>query len=1152
MQIEIENLQRQLQTVTYDRENAIQENRRIQDDLAAATCEVRNLERELETSRAQSFDLKRQLQTYVSEVRRAEELLNRKENERTEMLNHFRSLSLEATVLENNNHSLESKAAEARGALQTATDRMLDLERQLADRESLIRSYETQISDLTQNVASMETQLRQQGEQRHRIEADLIAVRDLCMKLDQQKDTLMHELDDKDSLKSQYDMQIAKLKAEQSVIQDQMIKDRATVEHLEMLLDQARQESITVQTNNQELQNEMSRLRQKMSELQNKLSSESSKLRQYQNQAAEYCKQISELRRQVTNERFDRARKEEENRRCSQDPLDSFAQTPLPNNQNFNESNDTKHRYLQSETSKEYDGLLERSMMVISTGVLQSRSLNEENNGKYDNQTKDAQHDVPCINIIVQPDSKMHSSQSNYVQKESIQNENTPMLPNNEDSMKTDLKALDMSQFNSFNKKYDNTACNTENCFNISQLKLWQNRGEYNQDLGQTTMLRGNTTKALDVPLKELPLKNFPMKKLQSSIREDESNKVSRKTKEDESFNLKTTNETEDFTNIPKTYLKSTSENSANLMETNLKLKSKNTLPNSKFRTIENSIKFASCRTSKNWMKSSKFVNTFCTNQIHKYMNNYETHSVPRNHGNDTPPIIPFRTTKLTNLLIQKNSDFCTDTNCNNTNCTVLSNQQKDEYCNTTTNIQFMKSERDFHDNECENKCISTIDSALDILQNMLEGVKKFKNKDTTESKVQSYANKEMRCKNKACNYVNARNEKATSKLNYNSLNATELMRPECMKMLQEIKKHTETLEEQLIVMNKNMRAKRKANEKSVTISENSKTKQQRDIITQIPEKKNIYVQKPCSIGSYVKCPQSRQLKSGYNSDYVKNKYITIQEISEKNIHKKNVKDKSYKNCNAKSQILHSTDNSRDVKNIQCQCEKSSSFHNFSTTDFLPFATSTPKTLNLLQHKKSICYISNCTQTDAMLKDNLPVIQNKKTVSNGLSHVVEKKNKAIDLISVNDEQKSLASNEDFVTILLLTKGVNNKYLKSKYKKLEFLSFRPKCIINSHILCDQRSIRCRLPRRKVQIPIVFKSKSVRCKTEDCRANRNNHMQFVEHSPNNCNDLVTTVCTQSSNLKITTATSIPCICRIDKNIVENYTKESTTEKEACILS
>lgn len=66
-------------------------------------------------------------------------------------------------------------------------------------------------------------------------------------------------------------MQITKLKTDQTILQDQINRDRVTVERLEMLLNQARQESITMQTNNQELQNEISRLKQNMSELQNKL-----------------------------------------------------------------------------------------------------------------------------------------------------------------------------------------------------------------------------------------------------------------------------------------------------------------------------------------------------------------------------------------------------------------------------------------------------------------------------------------------------------------------------------------------------------------------------------------------------------------------------------------------------------------------------------------------------------------------------------------------------------------------------------------------------------------------------------------------------------------------------------------------------------------
>lgn len=49
----------------------------------------------------------------------------------------------------------------------------------------------------------METQLRQQTEQRQRAEADLSAVRDLCIKMDQQKDSLMQQLEDKDVTKTQ-------------------------------------------------------------------------------------------------------------------------------------------------------------------------------------------------------------------------------------------------------------------------------------------------------------------------------------------------------------------------------------------------------------------------------------------------------------------------------------------------------------------------------------------------------------------------------------------------------------------------------------------------------------------------------------------------------------------------------------------------------------------------------------------------------------------------------------------------------------------------------------------------------------------------------------------------------------------------------------
>ncbi|XP_023247970.1 centrosomal protein of 135 kDa [Copidosoma floridanum] len=319
MQLEVENLHRQLATLNIDRDNAIQENRRLQDDLAAVSCEVRKMHKELETSRAEALDLKRQLQTYVTEVRRAEDLLAQKENERTDMLNHYRSLSLEATVLENNNHSLETEAAEARGALQSARDQMADFERQLSNKDCLVKGYEAQITELTQNIASLEIQLQQATDQRSRAEDDLRTVRDLCVTLEQQKECITHRLEDSEDKKNQYEIQLERYRSEQDVFQDQLTRDHKTIDRLERLIEEARKETMISQANNRELQSEVARLKAKISDLQCKLSSETAEVRKYQTQAAEYSKQITELRRQVANERFEKSRREETRSRRTYD-----------------------------------------------------------------------------------------------------------------------------------------------------------------------------------------------------------------------------------------------------------------------------------------------------------------------------------------------------------------------------------------------------------------------------------------------------------------------------------------------------------------------------------------------------------------------------------------------------------------------------------------------------------------------------------------------------------------------------------------------------------------------------------------------------------------------------------------------------------------
>ncbi|KAF4519698.1 hypothetical protein B566_EDAN003948, partial [Ephemera danica] len=84
----------------------------------------------------------------------------RSDEERGDLLEHFRSLSQEATELETHNHSLKSETSEVKRTLQAT-----------------------------------EGQMRQVRDHSQGLEKDLNAVRDLCMKLDTQKEALQEELD---------------------------------------------------------------------------------------------------------------------------------------------------------------------------------------------------------------------------------------------------------------------------------------------------------------------------------------------------------------------------------------------------------------------------------------------------------------------------------------------------------------------------------------------------------------------------------------------------------------------------------------------------------------------------------------------------------------------------------------------------------------------------------------------------------------------------------------------------------------------------------------------------------------------------------------------------------------------------------------------
>lgn len=864
---------------------------------------------------------------------------------------------------------------------------------------------------------------------------------------------------------------------------------------------------------------------------------------------------------------------------------------------------------MQNETSRECDGQTEKHgmKMINPIAVSRSRCLNLQNKLKRSNHVKDAQRDVPCINIILRSDCKIHSNQYNRLQKEG-----TSLFRPDADSMKTNLESSNMLQFCSFNKKYNHTAFRAENCFDMSQSVGMRYERKYDRDndglifnnisqlgydnnpsflcdpvrsneipnnntfrtnslktnlfsqINGTKQMSEDTVRNLGVddikanfnanklvacPVKfskKSPANSFPVTNLASSTKQiNGSNEVSKTIKTDLSLN------SPEISNVKENSIKllSLPANFKSPLEnlTNLQSKSPNMLLNSEFMKPGSLVKpttdrpctqlfYASSPTAsdvtRNFTKNNEVESTICVDETigTSYKDKCEEHERKANCQKGKFDKSTLVTEKFARFSIPETMDICTSLH--------TLNAKRDEYDEDRfSNI------RNINDYECEDKCTSTIDDALDILQNKPKSVKRFRDKDTKKRNDQSYQLKEVKCKNMDCICKNGRNKVLSAKIN-----SAEITRPKCTKMLQEIKKHADTLEEELIVVNKSIRSKKKRNEKLV--AEISNAKQHSDMITQNPEKKNIYIQEPCSHDDvkYFQSPLLR-LETNFNSQRVQRPDVILSRTHKEGTYKKdhNKNDNSYERNNIKSLIYPGDNYSTNVKNAHVRCARSVSFRIFDSSNFRPIATSTPRNIDAPKNEETLHYVSTCSQTTSISEESLRIKQVEKTTSIELNdYSVGQENKTmIDSVNVNKEISSCCD-EKATIMLFLAKNLSSKCLKTKYKRSEFLNFRSKR------LTGKRLIKCGSSRRKKPIPVVFKLTSVAYKSEAVRSN-GNRCGYEKCSANNrkVSDLLNTVYTQSSNLQITTATSVPRISVASTNNTKNFDEAGIARNDGCIL-
>uniref|UniRef100_A0A5S6M0S4 Iroquois-class homeodomain protein irx-2 n=1 Tax=Xenopus tropicalis TaxID=8364 RepID=A0A5S6M0S4_XENTR len=328
---ELASLRRQLDSVQSEltenarlREISLKENRRLQDDLATMAREAQAVTLELETVMHEKEELKLRVHGYIAEVSRIESLMASKEQENRDLLDQFRLVHSQAEEWESKAQNAEGESSSVRlELLSVDTDRRhlreraVHLENEIQEHMNAHQAYESQISSMAKTISKLEEQLRHEQNEKTAILADLSSVRELCVKLDSNKEHFSRQLTmrtmehERVSVKEQ----LEDIKSEAELLKKQLASERLTIKNLETLLASNREKEFQSHLTTHEKDSEIQLLKDKLTLSESKLTSHSREATMLRNKVTQLQADYDVSKRQLTTERFERERAVQELRR---------------------------------------------------------------------------------------------------------------------------------------------------------------------------------------------------------------------------------------------------------------------------------------------------------------------------------------------------------------------------------------------------------------------------------------------------------------------------------------------------------------------------------------------------------------------------------------------------------------------------------------------------------------------------------------------------------------------------------------------------------------------------------------------------------------------------------------------------------------------
>lgn len=171
---------KQLETTKHHLTNAIHENGRMVDELAMMTAELNQTKKCLTDSQRESENIKTKLQSYIHEIERVDEIIALKDNDRKQTAGQYKDLECQYK-------SLDQETSESKRLICEYEQRLKLMCDQLRAKEIDVEALEKQLIDMSSEIELIRSE-------NMKLHMELEAQRNLCEKLDIQKEKQKAEM----------------------------------------------------------------------------------------------------------------------------------------------------------------------------------------------------------------------------------------------------------------------------------------------------------------------------------------------------------------------------------------------------------------------------------------------------------------------------------------------------------------------------------------------------------------------------------------------------------------------------------------------------------------------------------------------------------------------------------------------------------------------------------------------------------------------------------------------------------------------------------------------------------------------------------------------------------------------------------------------